>query len=44
MLFELSGVDETLARAAMSRAIQKLPFKARVVVRASAADIRQVEG
>src|ERR1700684_171455 len=33
ILFELSGVDEELARAAMERAIQKLPFKARFVVR-----------
>src|ERR1700729_216145 len=33
VLFELSGVDEELARAAMERAIQKLPFKARFVVR-----------
>ena len=33
MLFELGGVDETLARAAMERAIQKLPIKAKFVVR-----------
>ena len=33
ILFELAGVDEDLARAAMERAIQKLPFKARFVVR-----------
>ncbi len=33
VLFELSGVDRTLAEAAMSRAIQKLPMKARFVVR-----------
>jgi large subunit ribosomal protein L16 len=33
ILFELAGVDEELARAAMSRAIQKLPMKARFVVR-----------
>ena len=33
ILFELAGVDEELARAAMERAIQKLPFKARFVVR-----------
>ena len=33
ILFELAGVDEPLARAAMERAIQKLPFKARFVVR-----------
>ena len=33
VLFELAGVVEPLARAAMGRAIQKLPFKARFVVR-----------
>jgi len=33
VLFELAGVDETLAHEAMDRAIQKLPFKARFVVR-----------
>jgi large subunit ribosomal protein L16 len=33
ILFELAGVDVALARAAMERAIQKLPFKARFVVR-----------
>ena len=33
MLFELAGVDEPLARAAMERAIQKLPMKAKFVVR-----------
>jgi len=33
ILFELAGVDEPLARAAMDRAIQKLPMKARFVVR-----------
>jgi large subunit ribosomal protein L16 len=34
VLFELGGVDEALGRAAMERAIQKLPIKARFVVRA----------
>jgi large subunit ribosomal protein L16 len=34
ILFELGGVNEALARAALERAIQKLPIKARVVVRA----------
>ena len=34
ILFELGGVNESLARAAMERAIQKLPIKARFVVRA----------
>ena len=33
ILFELAGVDEALARQAMERAIQKLPIKAKVVVR-----------
>jgi large subunit ribosomal protein L16 len=34
ILFELGGVNETLARSALERAIQKLPIKARVVARA----------
>jgi large subunit ribosomal protein L16 len=34
VLFELGGVDEALGRAAMERAIQKLPIRARFVVRA----------
>jgi large subunit ribosomal protein L16 len=33
ILFELAGVDEALARGAMELAIQKLPMKARFVVR-----------
>jgi large subunit ribosomal protein L16 len=33
ILFELAGVDQELAREAMERAIQKLPFKARFVIR-----------
>lgn len=33
ILFELGGVDEELGRAAMERAIQKLPIKARFVTR-----------
>ena len=33
VMFELAGVSEELARAAMERAIQKLPIKARVVTR-----------
>ncbi len=33
IMFELAGVDQDLARAAMERAIQKLPIKARFVVR-----------
>lgn len=33
ILFELDGVPEELARAAMERAIQKLPIKARFVVK-----------
>jgi large subunit ribosomal protein L16 len=34
ILFELGGVNEALGRAAMDRAIQKLPIKAKFVVRA----------
>ena len=33
VMFELAGVSEPLAREAMERAIQKLPIKARFVVR-----------
>ncbi len=33
VMFELGGVSEELARAAMERAIQKLPIKAKFVVR-----------
>jgi large subunit ribosomal protein L16 len=33
VMFELAGVGEDLARAAMERAIQKLPIRARFVVR-----------
>ena len=33
IMFELSGVPEELAKAAMERAIQKLPIRARFVVR-----------
>ena len=33
VMFELGGVDETLAREAMERAIQKLPIKCKFVVR-----------
>ncbi len=33
IMFELAGVSEELAREAMSRAIQKLPIKAKFVVR-----------
>ncbi len=33
VMFELAGVEETLAREALERAIQKLPIKARVVTR-----------
>jgi large subunit ribosomal protein L16 len=35
ILFELGGVNEALGRSALERAIQKLPIKARVVVRAT---------
>src|SRR3989441_10846712 len=34
ILFELGGVNESLGRAAMERAIQKLPIKAKFIVRA----------
>jgi large subunit ribosomal protein L16 len=33
ILFELAGVEPELAKEAMDRAIQKLPFKARFVIR-----------
>jgi len=33
ILFELAGVNEDLGKAAMERAIQKLPIKARFVLR-----------
>ena len=33
VLFEVAGVDETLAREALTRAIHKLPLKARIVKR-----------
>jgi large subunit ribosomal protein L16 len=33
VMFELAGVSEQLAREAMGRAIQKLPIKAKVIVR-----------
>ena len=36
VMFELAGVPEELARAAMERAIQKLPIKAKFVTRAAA--------
>jgi len=35
IMFELSGVPEELAKAAMERAIQKLPIKAKFIVRRS---------
>jgi large subunit ribosomal protein L16 len=34
IMFELAGVAEPLAREAMNRAIQKLPIKAKILVRA----------
>jgi large subunit ribosomal protein L16 len=39
ILFELGGVSEILARAAMERAIQKLPIKARFVIRAEQEEV-----
>jgi large subunit ribosomal protein L16 len=38
VLFELAGVGEGLAREALGRAIQKLPIKARFVVRPGTGD------
>jgi len=43
ILFELAGVDKDLARAAMERAIQKLPLKARFVVRSGVHGAGEVE-
>ncbi len=43
VLFELSGVDARLARSAMERAIQKLPIKARFVIRPGAFGTPEVE-
>jgi large subunit ribosomal protein L16 len=40
ILFELGGVNEPLARAAMERAIQKLPIKARFVVRSTQEEVQ----
>jgi large subunit ribosomal protein L16 len=39
IMFELSGVNPELARAAMERAIQKLPIKARFVVRTEEVEV-----
>ena len=38
VMFELAGVNETLAREAMERAIQKLPMKAKFITRSE--DVR----
>ena len=38
IMFELAGVPEELAKAAMERAIQKLPIKAKFVVRRAQQD------
>ena len=40
ILFELGGVNETLGRAAMERAIQKLPIRARFVVRSAQEEVQ----
>jgi large subunit ribosomal protein L16 len=40
ILFELGGVNETLGRAALERAVQKLPIKARVVSRAQQEEVQ----
>ena len=42
MLFELGGVDVVLARSAMERAIQKLPIKAKFVVRPGTHGVSEV--
>src|SRR5438874_10130726 len=39
VLFELSGVNEELARSAMERAIQKLPIKAKFVIRSEEVEV-----
>jgi large subunit ribosomal protein L16 len=39
ILFELGGVDAELGKAAMERAIQKLPIKARFVVRSQQEEV-----
>ena len=39
IMFELGGVNESLGRAAMERAIQKLPIKARFVIRAQQEEV-----
>jgi len=39
ILFELGGVNEALGRSALERAIQKLPIRARVVVRAEQEEV-----
>ena len=43
ILFELAGVDRQLAKEAMDRAIQKLPFKAKFVVRPGTHGTAEVE-
>src|SRR5579864_1394681 len=43
IMFELGGVDEALARGALERAIQKLPMKARFVVRPGVAGEPEVQ-
>ncbi|MHB1486442.1 MAG: 50S ribosomal protein L16 [Acidimicrobiales bacterium] len=42
IMFELAGVNQDLARSAMERAIQKLPIKARFVVRPGLNDTPEV--
>ena len=43
ILFELAGVERDLAREALERAIQKLPFKARFVIRPGVHGAPEVE-
>ncbi|MGH9062048.1 MAG: 50S ribosomal protein L16 [Acidimicrobiales bacterium] len=40
ILFELGGVNEALGRSAMDRAIQKLPIKARFVIRSHQEEVQ----
>jgi len=43
VLFELAGVEPALAQEAMDRAIQKLPMKARFVVRGGTHGVAEVQ-
>jgi large subunit ribosomal protein L16 len=43
IIFELAGVEPELAREAMDRAIQKLPFRARFVIRPGTHGTQEVQ-